>query len=264
MNLVTLSQFPKIEIRFTHKEKTIILWVEKNNTFKDSINQIRKMFNISELVQIDMFCGNFFINEFYSTIPFFKLIEIFFTNKFNIIEALENPFNSTNLKEIKLNQNLLKNNKNLPKNITNFEEEDSLDLINKLKNDVKNIINIEERRDVDIKDTDEEFLNLQKKAKRLNIDDDIKNLENDDEEDYEIKELKEKLFAEQDKCDNLEKYMEKKFEKIISYKNQEKEALKLFKENKKIISNIYTNDQLIEDINSTIERLNIKSKIKIF
>ena len=71
--------------------------------------------------------------------------------------------------------------------------------------------------------------------------------------------MKKMLFIEQGKCEDLENLMEKKFEKIISYKNQEKEALKLFKENKKIISNIYTNEQLVEDINSTIERLNLKS-----
>lgn len=261
MNLQSLSQFPKIEIKFTYKSKTIILWVEKNNTFKDSKPQVKKMFNISELIFIDMFCGNFYLNEFYNTIPFFKLIEIFFTNKFEIVEASENPFNSSNLKEFKERSKTVSN---LPKNITEFKEEEEINKINKLKSEIKNIINLEERRNDSLKQIDEELIYLQKKAKKLNMDDDeINNLDNDEDEDYEIRELKEKLFEEKGKCDNLENLMEKKFEKIIFYKNQEKEALKVFKENKKIISNIYTHEQLIEDINSSIESLNFKSKFFI-
>jgi hypothetical protein len=260
MNLISLSQFPKIEIRFTYKAQTIIIWVEKINTYKDAIPQIKKMFNISEMISIDMLCGNFYINEFYTTIPFFKLIEIFFTNKFIIIDSNENPLNSRNIKDYKEKS---KNSIKLPNEIMNFDEEKMLDKINKLKNEIKYSLNVYERRMDNLKKAEEEFSNLQKKAKKLNLDDDIRHLNNDDEDDNEIRELKEILFKEKEKCDNLELIMEKKFEKIISYKNQEKEALKLFRENKKIIWNIYTNEEIIADIDSTINRLNTKSKIFI-
>ena len=74
MNLVSLTRFPKIEIRFTYKKKIIILWEEKANNFKDQIKPIKKIFDINDFISIEIYCYKFFINEFYSTIPFFKLI----------------------------------------------------------------------------------------------------------------------------------------------------------------------------------------------
>ena len=62
MNLVTLSQFPKIEIILTYMNNTIILWIEKNKNYKEIIPQIKKMFDIRGLDSIDMFCRNFYIN----------------------------------------------------------------------------------------------------------------------------------------------------------------------------------------------------------
>ena len=44
------------------------------------------------------------------------------------------------------------------------------------------------------------------------------------------------------------------------YKNLEKEALKVFKENRKIIGSIHNNNQLINDIKAANKKLDVKSK----
>lgn len=252
MNLVSISNFPKIEIRFTYKNKSIILWLEKFSNFKENIPTIKKMFEIQELISLDLFAGKVYIRDFYTTIPLLKLIEVFLTNKFIIVDSVENPLNPLNL-DI-----------NREKVLKDFNEEDALDEIFKLKNEIKNLLVIDERREENLNQAGEDLFQLLVKSKKLKIEDDFKNFNNEEEEDFEIMELKEMLFNEEGKCESLENLMEKKFEKIISFKSLEKEALNLFKENKKIVSNIYTNEQMINDIHFTIERLNTKSNFFSF
>lgn len=251
MNLNHL--LPKREIKFTFEKNSIVLWVEKTENFKEIQQTIKAMFKINTETQIDLCARKFYINEFLSLIPLDKLCEVLFTNKLDVILSSKNILNIKDPKEISLDLKKL--------NAKNIEKECKNNLLS-----LENILEMEESTRFSLSHVSEALKEIENKAKLLQLDDKDfgnPNALRPEENDDEINELKYELESEESKLEQLEEFLERNFEKIINYKNLEKEALWIFKENRKIIGSIHNNNQLIDDINDASKRLEIKSKFFI-
>jgi hypothetical protein len=249
MNLNQL--LPKREIKFIFEKNTIVLWVEKSQNFHDIQFTVKGMFKISPETSIDILAGKFYINEFLSTISFDKLYEIFFTNKFEIILSSKNPYNFKDIKQIS-------------SEIKNLHSKSIENDCKNLLDSLDNILEIEESTRFSLSHINEALKELEKKVRKITQmeerDGEDTNALGLGEEDNEISELKDELESEVSKIKIIEGYLEKNFEKIIDYKNLEKEALKVFKENRKIIGSIDYNNQLINYIKAANKKLDVKSK----
>lgn len=247
MNLNHL--LPKREIKFVFEKNTIVLWVEKTQNFYDIKQTIKGLFKINPETEIDLFVGKFYLNEFLSKIPFEKICEIFFTNKFDLILSSKNIQNYKDFKHISSEIKSLN-----PKNIKNECQT--------LLNSLENLLEVQESTKLSLYHINEASKELENKSKIINMEegnDQDSNALRLFEEDDDINELKNLIEAEESKVEQMEEFLEKNFEKIINYKNLEKEALKIFKENRKIIGNIHNNNQLINDIENANKKLEIKS-----
>ncbi len=248
------DRLPKQEVKFIFEKKSIVLWVEKTGNFEDIQKTLKEMFKINSSTQIDLFAGKFYINEFLSKIQFNKLCEVFFTNTFEVVLS---SLNLLNIKDITIISPEIK--KLNPKKI-------EIECKNNLLS-LENILEVEQSTRLSVFHVDKALKELETKAKMMQLED--TNYENLNglklgEEDDEIRYLKDQLELEESKLQEMEEDLERNFEKIINYKNLEKEALRIFKENRKIIGSIHNNNQLRDDIQDTNKKLEVKSKILIF
>ncbi len=241
---------PKSEIKFVFGKGSIVLWVEKTQNFLDIQQTIKNMFNINKITSIDLFAGNFYVNEFLRTFSFDKLCEKFLTNKFEIILSSDNQMN---FKDIKSIPNELKN-----LNPISLEEK-----CGKLLIKIQDILETEKSKISSFNDVTKIFTELEGKVKYLDAEVEQNNQDIVSvgvyEEDDEMRELKKLINSEASLLDNFEETLERNFEKIINYKNLERESLMIFKDNRKIIGNIHNHNQLVDDLKDSIKNLELKS-----
>jgi len=250
MNLNSL--YSQIELKLSYEKQQINLWIEKTQNFFDIQQMIKKSFNIDSNVSIDLLVGKFYINNFLSSVSFEKLTEIFFTNRFIVVLSSQNQMN-------------IKNSRSIPSEIKNLNPNILANECQNLLTSLGNLLEVEESTKLSIAHLNEVYIKEENKAKFVDYgdvkDDDLNNsdiIEDDDE----ILELKEMIENEASELEKIEEILEINFGKIINYKNLEKDALKFFRENRRIIGNIHNNNQLIEDIQDANKKLELKSNLQ--
>lgn len=243
-----MNNFSKQELKFTYNNNSVVLWIEKAQNILDIQDTLRALLNIPNNEQIDLCVGKYFLNEFFHKISFGKITECFFTNKFEIVLSRDNLMNFRDIQSISSRMRNLEYKK--------LEKECEDNLIR-----LKSLIEHEGKLKKDLTQLSSFYSTMVNKAKMLKIDEPNDNFAIKlDEEDDEVRDLKHRIQMEKAKTENVESFLERNFEKIINYKNIEKEALYYFKENKRIIGNINSNYQLIEEMNEGNKKLEFKSK----
>ena len=241
-----LKDLNKFEINLSFRKNSENLTIDKNQTVNQIKEKVKNLLLLDLREDIDFFIGKFFLSDFMSSISLYKICELFLSNKFEIIYSKENIYNLSNPefldKEIKnINFRVLEND------------------FMKSKNILYSLIEKEKKFKFEFNKVDKEFKELDNRSKKILIDEKNNNAPTDEEED-QLKNFRNQIENETANIEEIQQEIDKNVEFIITCKNLEKEGLSIFKENRKLIGNIYNNNLLVEELKEANKKLEEKSK----
>jgi hypothetical protein len=209
----------QVEIIITYRNQLHTFFFDKNTKMIKLREAIQKKFAFPKISFSDIYAGNYLLNEIFDEIPLEKLNESFLSNKYNVLHYTEkDPF--TVYKSDKNLEDFKNYHKNTVEKYLEFYDVDS-DLKECYKDMSALSSNLQKMYDDMCRE--EEYL---KKKGLLSLHD----------------QLSLKLEQKQKKKVEMEAYLDRSFLKILELKKAEKEAIKIVKENKKLVSVIHQNN----------------------